>query len=301
MKILIASIVVLMVGLMVSCELILDIELPQQPEKLVVNSIIMTDCVMSVEVRHSIGILDTVRSIFEPVLNANVTISDEFGNMTRLEMNSDDINNYYRFAYRAKSCPVPGNTYTLSVNAPGFESIESKTRVPDLVKNIQVSIDSINSANFNIIFNIKFSDDPTQRNYYETYYLEKLKRSYTYTNSNGETLTHSDTTWYRTRIYYEYTDPQDYKSLFSDTYCNNECSLKGTAIDYYGYGGGYEILEVKIEILNINPDYYEYLTTGHLQGSSYNDPTAQPVQVYNNINNGYGIFSGFSKSYFILK
>lgn len=296
MKIFVRFILVLLIGLMLSCQLVLDLDLPKQPEKLVVNSVISSDCVMTVSVTKSLDILDTI--YFEPVLNAQVTVSDEQGNSANFMLLANSFY-YYQPIYRSNITPQPGKTYTLKISAPGFESAESTFRFPDLVENIEASTDFVPLADYRLSVQVKFKDVPDQRNYYEAYLIQKIKRSYTYYNGLGQPFTQIDTLLDRTRIYYEFTDFYDYKSLFSDIYCTAGCALDGSAQSYYGENA--EVVEAKVEVLNISPDYYEYLTTSHLQGSSYDDPTSQPVQPFNNIKNGYGIFAGYSRTYFKIK
>ena len=51
---------------------------------------------------------------------------------------------------------------------------------------------------------------------------------------------------------------------------------------------------------NISKSYYYYRTSLELYVDAPRNPFAQPVQVFSNINNGFGIFAGAQISYFVL-
>jgi hypothetical protein len=51
-------------------------------------------------------------------------------------------------------------------------------------------------------------------------------------------------------------------------------------------------LDVYVELHTVSKDHYLYQQTLQLYRSSSNSKSSEPVHVYNNINNGYGIFAG---------
>ena len=72
--------------------------------------------------------------------------------------------------------------------------------------------------------------------------------------------------------------------LFTDELFNG----KKAEISFYGEnhtGGGI----YKINLKNITRDYYLYLKSHTLQFENIDNPFAEPVQVYHNVNNGFGI------------
>lgn len=50
---------------------------------------------------------------------------------------------------------------------------------------------------------------------------------------------------------------------------------------------------MELQINKVSPAYYNYKETLALQSSINNNPFAEPVSVYSNIRNGYGIFAGY--------
>jgi hypothetical protein len=285
---------------MLSCELVLDVNLPAQKAKLVVNSIISTDCVMVASITQSKDVLDT-NYIYNEVQNVTMKVFDESGAVVdfakRLTMYGETI-------YRSDKSPLPGQTYTIQVEAPGFDAVEGKTRFPDLVENLTVEIDSSQILDFRIPIDVKFRDKPDQKNYYEVYLtFNTLVDYWSIDYVTKDTLARiTYTNWSRSALHFKKTDVHTGESLFSDTYCNGgQCNLKSSFSSQDYYGSNFEILDLQIEVLNISPDYFDYLSTSDLQGKTKSDPFSQPVQVFNNIKNGYGIFAGYSKTIYKIK
>ena len=62
----------------------------------------------------------------------------------------------------------------------------------------------------------------------------------------------------------------------------------------------YKTLSITLHLQNISKSYYYYRTSLELYKDASRNPFAQPVQVFSNINNGFGIFAGAQVSYFVL-
>ncbi len=54
----------------------------------------------------------------------------------------------------------------------------------------------------------------------------------------------------------------------------------------------YAEINCKIEVISCSEAYYNYMKSITKYGMSLGNPFSQPVQVYSNINNGFGIFAG---------
>ena len=55
-----------------------------------------------------------------------------------------------------------------------------------------------------------------------------------------------------------------------------------------------------LQVLYISAAYYEYLKTARLHDYTRENPFAEPLSVYSNVENGYGIFAGYSSQTFEL-
>lgn len=49
-----------------------------------------------------------------------------------------------------------------------------------------------------------------------------------------------------------------------------------------------------IEVITLSNEYYQYINTNFKQRQALQDPFAEPLRVYNNIKDGYGIFAGYN-------
>ena len=55
-----------------------------------------------------------------------------------------------------------------------------------------------------------------------------------------------------------------------------------------------------LQVLYISEAYYQYLKTARLHDDTLANPFAEPLNVYGNVENGYGIFAGYSSRTFEL-
>ena len=55
---------------------------------------------------------------------------------------------------------------------------------------------------------------------------------------------------------------------------------------------------IYLQILHISETYYEYLKTPRLHDETADNPFAEPLGVLGHVENGYGIFAGYSSRTF---
>ena len=65
-----------------------------------------------------------------------------------------------------------------------------------------------------------------------------------------------------------------------------------------GYIWSYRYIGLRFYLYNISQDYYYYRRSLELYNQTSGNPFAQPVQVFSNIQNGFGIFAGAQVNYF---
>jgi hypothetical protein len=97
------------------------------------------------------------------------------------------------------------------------------------------------------------------------------------------------------------------QGLFNDLLFNGQNKALELEIPYENYSGievgyewSYKTLSVRVYLHNISKSYYYYRNSLELYQSASGNPFAQPVQVYSNIENGFGVFAGSQISYFDL-
>lgn len=92
---------------------------------------------------------------------------------------------------------------------------------------------------------------------------------------------------------------QDDDDSFTNSIVFKDVLFNGTEpeLTFKTSGGGISRSNMlTVTLRTLSEDGYNYLRTAHLQNTTSGDPFAQPVNVYNNIENGFGIFAGYSAS-----
>ena len=276
-----------------SCTLVVDVDVPIQKPKLTVNSLFTPDSVWSVAITNSRNILDD--DPFMPQTLAEVVILDEYENIiSSLQQTGFGI-------YRSDQKPEPGKTYSIRISSPNQNSVSARGGIPKPVSILSLTKDTIiidkdYGPHPMVVTEIRFQDPANEINYYRFNLYTKLVYEYI-RHDTQETV--RDTTTFLLGLSEDSPEllegalPQH---IISDSKFNGkEVTLRLTPyLPYYGY----TVVEAAIVTHSLSEEYYKYMTTLDLQNSTDGDPFAQPVKVFNNINNGFGIFAGYSSSYY---
>ncbi len=274
--------------LLSSCQTVVDIDVPLEDRKIVVNALNNTDSLWRVDLSLSRHILDDVH--WNVVPNAEVSVVDPASNLVidQLQLTGPESR------YTGSKSPEAGKDYLLRVSVPGYEMVEARERFPTAVPIESVSIDSsgLNSDDRRIRMALTFSDPPSEENYYEVVLIWETFY-----------IMHGDTIRSENLISIEADDPALKGNggfgniLFRDNFFNGKNYTLALSTFAYSqhYGSSYRIV-----FKNVSKSYYEYKSTLDLQRSVSGDPFAQPVLVFNNIQNGFGIFGGYNQSVWVL-
>ena len=301
--------------LFISCEKALEIDLPEQESKLVINSYMFSDRFSSpylaqnnVLISNSIGGLDGLDQYIYtdtfPVIDfATVSISEQ-----------NSINNIY-FEFD-KDCycyvnrefiPESNKTYELNVSAPGFPEIKAieKMPTPPQYTISDFELTSVLEDNFEshllkydlCKLNITIVDNANENNYYRIRLFTGRE------NQNGA-------------LKYEGCDFKSQDPIFliepMNRYSTSDTYFEGK----HGYFtdelfNGEEktfFLEVDkpdtklegpwqyiyVEVISYSYNFYQYAVTKKEQRRDVNNIlfNSEPVFIHSNINEGYGIFGG---------
>lgn len=268
-----------------SCETIVDLDLPEHKPVLVTNSIINADSAIVVRVSNSVSVLDNGSPA--PVNNATVEIYKDGNYVGTLPFIGEDT--YLDPAI----VPVPGSTYTLKASAPNYNPVSASTTIPASVQISSISIrDSVQGSetyhgNSVAEVSLTFTDPPAAGNYYylEMYVSDSLTGSYypTYIYTASENSGTSVMGGLGVMISDELINGNTYTmKVFTDSY--NVAGL------YTSNPFAFMIFRLR----SITKEYYLYEKTLELQQQTNGNPFSEPVQVYGNIDGGYGIFAGYS-------
>lgn len=263
--------------LITGCELVVDFDIPLDKPMLVVNALVNPDSTWLVSVSKSRHILDDAPA--QIVGDAIITISDEQDNpITTL---TRDGSGYYRSDQK----PVWDKSYKLNVEAMGYNSVSAQTNIPNPVPISEVTLDTLsrNDGYAEVTAELTFTDPP-EKNYYQVYLSsEIIVQVWTPTKVEDDTVT------YLFPLYLSQSDLDQSAMVFNDFKFNGTTAKVKVQLNNWMYG---TVLKQRIILLHLNESYYKYELTRSLQEQTQGDPFAQPVQVFNNITNGLGIFAG---------
>ena len=287
----------------ISCEKVIPFEGDVTVSKLVINSIFESDSTFKVHVSSSRSVVDTAS--FLNIEDAEVKILDNNGNIV------DVLNHLNNGFYMGQTYPEENKNYNLEVKHPNYSNITSLDSLPAPININSIDtttvMDPINGDRIQI--NLNFDDPSSFQNYYllETYAVSE------YILVEGiDTLEHEIDTAQQYMILTDVVfqnggSPWRDQGLFNDLLFNGQNKVLEFEIPFYdesgyedGYDWSYKISGIRIYLHNISKSYYYYRTSLELYQNTSGNPFAQPVQVYSNIENGFGIFAGSQITYFDL-
>lgn len=302
---------------MVSCrpkQIDLDIDIP--PSKVVVNSFFTAQKKNVIFVNKSNAILnpDSMAK-----MNGAEIIIKENGNVKTA------YNNVNEFLSIEDFLPEHGHTYTLEVNYNGLKPAISSTTIPYPV-NVDINepvtlrpwVQGQESEDRFALMKVKISDSANTEDYY-ILQVNCIVLSGTTDSINVEDFNKSDFLLeflLNNASVDAFADNESYyppmrenmgsfvqggygtKMILSDKLFNGKnqkFELDINLTPFYRWFSYCE-LQLNVQLYRINKDLYRYFTSyaRHLQ--TKDDPFSEKVQVFNNIENGFGIFGGATLS-----
>mgnify|MGYP001385274459 CR=1 FL=1 len=299
-KLAILIIVVLIIFSASACETTEKIDdFPLRPAQLVVNCLFTNDSTWDFQVSRSLSTLD----------NADLPLVDDatiilYRDNTVIDtIAAPDGDGYYHSITEA---PQTGRTYSIQAFSPTIgDTITASDYLPTLIEVEKVDVmikdsafykryydeEEIESGWYEGSFFITFSDPPEERNYYKVcLYVED--RYFDYDDSVYK--------YYFEKLFFSSTDPvasaeASSNLAFSDEIINGLTYRLKIDIDNHGSIKGEKYIA---EIVTMSEAAYLYENTVNIFYESVRDPFSEPVIVYDNIENGYGIFAGQQSSSF---
>lgn len=238
---------------------------------------------MSIRISKSMSLFDTTD---DAVSNAEILLYSD-------NVLSDTLFFEQNGIYSSNNIfPKENVNYKLKVNSPGFNEISSESSLPykifphNIEKKENVAYD--NDGNLYSQLFVSFYDLPDYNNYYEIVLLESF-------NIEGATITIPLVVFSNDEVLLNEGDMNYYSTYlpFSDELINGkEYEL---CLNYYPPAvDNYKLI---FHFRSVCEDYYLYKKTiiRHLnnQSSDIWDGLGEPVSMYSNVENGFGIFAGY--------
>lgn len=291
---------ILTVFVLIACETTEKIDdFPLRPSKLVVNSFFSDSREWEIQVSKSLSVLDNA----DLKLIEDATVNIYKGTELIATITRPGSGGLYR---AGEILPEMGQEYSIEVSSPSFPDVATSSDIVPL----QVQVTSVSAViteadyyewtssngthyyggNAEGNFGVLFSDPPEVDNYYQL-----LVAYYDTVYQEPDSL---EFTIDRRMLWVSSDDGavgqngNDIMSLlFSDEVFNGlDYKLKVNFTDRNARKGR----KYFIELVSLSEAGYLYRMSGNEFGRARNDPFAEPVQVYCNIENGYGIFAAYS-------
>ena len=299
-----------------SCEQVIEPDLPEHTPRLVLHAFFTADGIWTAYVGRSSGILDSRPLHERSVADASVELLA--GDRVIEEMKFLDAARGYVFEDSALEA---GETYSLQVSAPGFATIRATDAIPRPVPTSILSYRTNTSARSELEIRGEFSikleiqDPPGEANYYQisVYQVSTGRGAWRYEEilSTKDPSIIADNGVDESPVEegaFSGEAPYFKDTLFDGRTHEIELTYDGVLILREGIAqeevaeDGQEPAKQKtyLQVLYISAAYYEYLKTVRLHDSTRDNPFAEPLSVYSNVENGYGIFAGYSSQTFEL-
>jgi Domain of unknown function (DUF4249) len=305
------KLILISLPLLQSCIKEIDLKKDYLPPKLAINSLFCPDSIFRIHVSSNAYADATVNNTFSQSLKTNVNdaVVKIFENNVQLELASFVGNGWYEILHY----PSIGLNYSIKVTASGYDDVYAESKIPDKTQITKFTCKLLEGYDFdsgsrNSVVNIEFIDFPINKNFFEFSFFNLLNggNQKRYEQLTGVRLNTSDLSL-KTDGDLSF-EPQQY-------YCTDvlfDGELKKLELSNFGdaladpFGGQEVSIPFFLHFLNVSNEYYNFRKswTKHF----YNQNTAlhgedpitllflgDPVEMFTNVNGGFGIFAGYSQ------
>lgn len=274
--------ILLLIGSLIlySCEKIININLPYEGDKIVLNSLIQKDT--NIFVRVTVSSPVQKESKFRECEGAKVDVYEN--EVLKETLTSEYYNNklYYKSTFKA----IEGAKYKFKVIVKGLDTVSCESILPPKPSFEVIGKDVASDESFAKI-KIKIRDSANIHNYYRLriYFAYKVQNEYSLFGTNMFTIEE-----FKENYLNEIVSGRDYDEIyFSDEKFDGKeltLTIKMTSWDEY----------MGVQLSNLSEESYKGLKAISQQSLASNDPFAEPVKVFSNVKGGYGLVAGIGDS-----
>lgn len=274
--------------LLFSCEQDINIDLPYSGDKIVLNAILTSDSIIHARITKSAPTTNNVKSYTE----LQQCKADLYENDVLAETLKETViggKRYYISTNKIKS----NAKYSIRVSYAGLTSVQGEDVVP-----LKPSFEPVkywSYSNSDSKLSIKLKDPAGQKNYYSLQvFASKYDQNWhTYSVYNSLYDISIDNFANDGGLFGELEGDIENVIYFNDdTFDGQEITLSVTV--YNSNWGGYDAAAPQLSSLSRSA--YLYFDSKRKQDNTEENPFAEAVVVYNNIENGFGIVGGVADS-----
>lgn len=274
-----------------SCSKPVELELPLYDDKPVVNCLFTPEEPFVVHVSKTASKFDTM---LVNVSNALVEIYHGENFIAELPSNG--------FGYYSDSILYPeiGKSYTLKIKVPDYEEISATDSVPSTFSEFTYKgfkenawFDEDGMAYNALTFDI---EDQASSNFFEVVYRANYSKQYSWQDSIS---------YYFWMSHFSLFDPIVEEGLGISIFTDQRFNGTNYTIQMMDGNSMWsaDSLHLKVQVLQGSQTFYTFRTSFYkhhnAQYSDFFNPI-EPVIMYSNINNGYGIFAGYRSKFYTL-
>lgn len=287
----VAALLFLSAAVLFSCEKEIDFKGDVSEPRLVLNALVELDSTFRVHLERSRFFLDnSPQNDLAVTSGATVTVKNLTTNQTYV-LTESTAGSLYEFPFT-----VTANTsYSIEVSHPDYNAVSATTQTLSGVPILSVDTTSILQNNESRLrFELKFNDPGADENYYlihvdiqEVYETDTFSYPL-YVMSNDPAIDNSGNTDIDGSTY-----DMPYLALEDKTFNGGTKTLVFTSYNPFAWSSN-PSSKLTIKLTNMNRETYLYFKSVNLFGQQ--DIFSEPVKIFSNILEGFGIFGFMSYS-----
>lgn len=292
---------------LICCDTSIEFDIPEKPKVLVVNSTLVPSTLpgvkfLKIDVDYSFYVFDTISET--KVTDAKILLYRN--GILEDTLLYDSTSQGYELGYLAFQGPIAGDIYDIEVHATGFPVAYSSTFIPEKVAIEEVLLVPAGFTDSNGFIwsevTLSFTDPGQGRHFYE---VMVVKNGQFYDYRFPEHFTNE--AFITSESYYPSPVRPDLKApaslLFNnDTFKGEEMTFTFFFRPNQSREGSTFFLDWQvagIQLRHITEEYYHYRTSLLQSWYHHQDDffygIGEPLNVYTNITNGFGLFGGFNE------
>lgn len=281
-----------------TCERTVDLDIDEPPPRLVVNSSFTLGERVEVTVSKSQSILDN--SLPEYLANAIVTLYQGETFLEQLELVIEPAPRIPPYYVTTSFKPEAAVTYTIRVEAVGFETVEARSFIPEPVTLSSLKVSDLQENNgsetysriFSYQIEVDFDDPADEENYYHLNVFQEIF---------DISLTQTGDTVRENRRLERLPLMTTNNRIVPDMLIGGLLIKDKPAPEDLVFDVSVEIVpefealgKIYAELRTVSKEYYLYFTTFNRQQNQSDGPFNDPIIIFNNVENGHGYFAGYN-------
>jgi hypothetical protein len=285
------------------CESDYNLTIPDYGRRIIINGFLSTEDTISVQISESKFILDPL-NYYKPLKNPTVQlwIDNQYTEDLQCRYSFSPLSQYKidSITYLSRYKPLAGSTYSIKVIYPGFPEASATVKMPGLVPIDR--IDTVLMANhFDKQYSLTFKDSEVETNYFFIkFFLTRLRLGAS-----------CDTTIFKSEWDFKPEFLYNEKFIFSDKQFNGKAAqvsyiipslVQDITFNFSSIGHDCSNTNINktayrkmyVKLYSCSEEFYLYYKSVRTTIERGDDVFYEPVKVYSNVKNGYGILAGYT-------